>query len=86
MKKAERFYPPSPALHAEGADFEPTAHGYYGPVGVSFVRPYHGATIARAIVAAAETVFGLARGDVASGDPNVVRAVLVGLEAHTHPA
>jgi choline dehydrogenase len=72
MKKAERFYPPSAKTQAQGAYFTPSAHGYHGDVGVSYIEPYNGWQFAEAVTSAAKDSFGLKGGDVASGHPNVV--------------
>jgi len=40
MKKSERFHPPSEAQEALGVTYQPSAHGFLGPVNAGFPNPY----------------------------------------------
>ncbi|KAJ7336449.1 alcohol oxidase [Mycena albidolilacea] len=59
MQKSETFTPPNAEQRADGADYLAVVHGFDGPVGVSFGRPFVAPAMQNAAINASETVYGL---------------------------
>jgi len=72
MKKSEGFHVPSAAQKQQGATYEPSVHGYHGPLSVAYPVPYSASTSYQAFLSSAEkTISGLNPSpDVADGHPN----------------
>ncbi|KAK7039882.1 alcohol oxidase [Favolaschia claudopus] len=59
MQKSETFTPPNPQQHTDGADYIASAHGFSGPVGVSFANPLVAPVMQNAAINTSETIYGL---------------------------
>ncbi|KAJ4470220.1 alcohol oxidase [Lentinula aciculospora] len=58
MQRSENFTPPNPSQIEEGANYIAAVHGYHGPVGVSFARPFVAPVLQRIAKKTTQTVFG----------------------------
>jgi choline dehydrogenase len=67
MQKSEKFHPPNPTQHAEGADYLAIVHGFEGPVGVSFAKPL----VAPALQAAAKNTTNMVFGGAVALSPDM---------------
>lgn len=82
MQKSESFHPPSAEQKQQGATFDPSVHGYRGPLSVAYPVPYVGSKAIQAYLSSAEgTIQGLEPSmDVSDGQPNGGNALYFTIE------